>query len=122
MTLECSYEDLASRRIAWLLWGLPAVAIALGAVLDSGARTSVWTLAFLVAGLSCVANAGRCGRLHCYLTGPLYLLLAAATLLTGFEVVTPRWGWIPSIALAGTVLAFVPEWFRGKYRMRAARQ
>jgi hypothetical protein len=104
-----------------LLWGLPAAALLVGALLDGSTRTVVWTSAFLVAGFSCVANASRCGRLHCYLTGPLYLLGAVATLLVGFGVVSLGWGWIPGVAISGTVLAFVPEWVRGKYRTKEVR-
>src|SRR3989442_15948432 len=42
---------------------------------------SIWTLAFTVMGIACVVNAVRCGRVHCYFTGPFLLLLAAASLL-----------------------------------------
>jgi hypothetical protein len=83
MSSTCAREDLASQRIGWFLWGLPAVALAVGAVVGPVARTIVWPAAFLVAGVSCAVNASRCGRMHCYFTGPLYLLAAVATLLVG---------------------------------------
>ncbi len=84
------------------------------------ARTWLWTPALLVAGAACLVNASRCGRLHCYFTGPLYLLAAVATLLRGFEGVPLRWSWILYAVLGGSVLAYVPEWVRGKY-VRSAR-
>src|SRR5207247_6076405 len=41
-------------------------------------------------GVACVVNAAHCGRVHCYVTGPLYLLAAIATLLAGMEFVPLR--------------------------------
>ena len=114
-------QDLASRPVAWLLWGLPATALLVGALVDGSTRTVVWTSAFVVAGSSCLENARRCGRWHCYLTGPLYLLGAVATLLLGFGMVSIGWSWIPTVAISGTVLAFIPEWVRGKYRTKEPR-
>jgi hypothetical protein len=69
----------------------------------------------MVAGISCVINAMRCGRFHCHFTGPLYLLGALATLLSGLGVVALQWRWIFSLVLCGSVLAFVPEWIGRKY-------
>jgi hypothetical protein len=87
----------------------------MGAMLGPLPRTALWTPAFLVAGVACVANARRCGRLHCYFTGPLYLVAAVATLLVGVGWVPLGWSWIAAAAIGGTVLAYVPEWVRGRY-------
>jgi hypothetical protein len=38
-------------------------------------------------GAACVANALRCGRMHCYLTGPFFLGMALVALLYGLGVV-----------------------------------
>jgi hypothetical protein len=35
-------------------------------------------------GIGCVINAARCGRLHCYFSGPIFLIGALATFLVGF--------------------------------------
>ena len=35
------------------------------------ARGSVWVPSLGVAGAACFANAARCGRRHCFVTGPL---------------------------------------------------
>jgi hypothetical protein len=115
MSSACARQDLTGERIAWVLWGLPAVALVLGAALGQVARTIIWTSAFLVAGVSCVANARRCGRLHCYFTGPLYLFAAGATVLIGLGLMPGGWSWIAGVAIVGTVLAYVPEWVRGRY-------
>ncbi len=34
-------------------------------------------------GTACIANAVRCGRLHCYITGPFFVAMAVVTLLYG---------------------------------------
>ena len=115
MSSACARQDLVGQRIAWLLWGLPALALVLGAAFGPVARTIIWTPAFLVAGISCVANARRCGRLHCYFTGPLYLFAAGATLLVGLGLMPGGWSWIAGVAIVGTVLAYAPEWVRGRY-------
>ena len=72
-----------------------------------------------LAGVACVVNAARCGRVHCYITGPLYLLAAVATLLAGMGFVPLRSSWIGGAVVGGTILAYVPEWVRGKYLARA---
>jgi hypothetical protein len=61
----------------------------------------------------------HCGRVHCYITGPLYLLAAVATVLAGTDLVPLRSSWIGGTVLAGTILAYVPEWVRGKHVARA---
>lgn len=73
-------QDLTSGRAAVWLWRVPWLLVALGAFWPQ-ARFWVWIPAFLVAGSACVANARRCGRLHCYATGPLYLGAAAYLVL-----------------------------------------
>lgn len=44
------------------------------------------TAACVVMGVACLVNAARCHRLHCYLTGPYFLLLAlGAATAYGFD-------------------------------------
>lgn len=117
MRTACEHNDLANRTVKWLLWGVPAVVLVLGGFVGSFPRMLLWTPALLVAGTACVVNAARCGRLHCYLTGPLYLVGAIATLLVGLEFAPPRWSWIAMGVIGGTMLSFVPEWVRGKYHV-----
>ena len=119
MGRTCGEQDFARRSIAWLLWGVPAAVVILGSLMAPVLRMLLWTPAFAVAGVSCVVNAARCGRVHCYITGPLYLLAAVATLLAGMEFVPLRSSWIGGAAIGGTILAYVPEWVRGRYVSRA---
>ncbi|MBL9100924.1 MAG: hypothetical protein JNL82_08195 [Myxococcales bacterium] len=79
---------------------------------------SVWLFvpALLVAGSTCVINASRCGRRHCFVTGPVYLLAALAMLLDHAGIVTIDGGWILAGVLGGMAVAFGLEWIRGTYR------
>lgn len=86
----CAPEDLAGRKVAWLVWGLPNLLIFTGIFWSAG-HVWLWTLALLVAGGACIVNAARCGRRHCHFTGPLYLLGAAATLLDGLRLLSIYW-------------------------------
>jgi hypothetical protein len=61
----------------WVVPGAIAAAAFLGAMqiptlLLPGAAACV------VMGIACLVNAARCHRLHCYLTGPYFLLVALA--------------------------------------------
>lgn len=73
---SCRKEDLACGGSALVLWYLPGFALFVGLAWVE-ARPWLWIPAFLVMGIACLVNAARCGRLHCFLTGPLYLLSAA---------------------------------------------
>lgn len=120
MSDSCSQHDLVNRRIAWVVWGIPTVLLVLGGFSGPGARTLLWPPALVVMGGGCVINAARCGRLHCYMTGPLYLIAAVATILLGLELVPLQWSWIALWIVGGTVLAYIPEWVRGKYVVRTS--
>ena len=119
MATSCVGNDLVSNRTTrLLLWGLPLAAIVLGIWFGPGMRTALWTPSFLIMGGACVYNAKHCGRLHCYLTGPLFLVAGAATLLAGLGVIPIELSWIGRAAGVGTALAFAVEWLRGKYVVR----
>lgn len=105
---------MAGSKIAWLVWRLPLVLFVIGALWPA-ARVWLWVPAMVVAGVACLVNAARCSRLHCHFTGPLYLLGAVATAFTGFGYVLLTYRQIAIAMLAGTLLAYVPEWARGKY-------
>ncbi len=123
MTDICAQtDDLVRRPIRWLLWGVPAVLFVLGAFVAPLLRLLLWTPAFLMAGVACLMNARRCGRLHCYITGPLYLLAALTTVLVGMSVLSLPSRWIAWGAIGGTILAHAPEWVRGRYVPQASRR
>lgn len=68
---SCATRDLVCGRWAWLLWYLPIALLAVGFFWTAG-RTWLWIPTLVVAGSACIVNAGRCGRLHCYIMGPLF--------------------------------------------------
>lgn len=82
-------SDLArcdSLRKTWSaigLWGLPAVVATLAVVLADRhpALFLAASAALIVMGGACLVNAARCRRLHCYITGPYFLVLALGALL-----------------------------------------
>lgn len=45
--------------------------------LEPQARAVIWTAMLVWMGGACLANARRCGRTHCWLTGPFFILMAA---------------------------------------------
>jgi hypothetical protein len=68
-----------------------------------------------------VVNAARCGRLHCHITGPLFLLGSALTILNAVGIVAISWNLLGIAILAGVALAYAPELIVGKYVRRAHR-
>lgn len=111
---SCKSRDLACGGSALLLWGLPAVALIIGANWRHG--LFLWIPAFLVMGVACLANVARCGRVHCYITGPLFLIAAVYLALSGFHLVPMGsvffWGFFGAVF----VLARLAEIPLGRYR------
>ncbi len=124
---DCSaadQRDLTRRKVQRLvLWQLPLIVFVAGSFVGTVWHTILWTTALTVAGTACIVNAARCGRLHCYFTGPFFLLGAIVTFTYGLGVLPlgpGRWGAIGLIvALGSCFLFFVPEWRWGKFVTRA---
>jgi len=115
-----SRDVMSSGLRMLLLYGLPVLAIYLSGHLgDRRIAMIVWPVAFLIMGVACVANARRCGRVHCYFTGPLFLVASVLSALHGWSVIDlgPRaWDLIGygTFGLA-LVLYFAPEAVWGRY-------
>jgi hypothetical protein len=79
----------------------------------------MWAIALVWKGVACLANAARCGRTHCYFTGPYFLVLAVVTALHGFQIVwlgAYGWLWLGLMIVAGGgALWFVTERVWGKF-------
>jgi hypothetical protein len=122
-TRESAKSDWARGTRLILIWGLPSAILVASAWIDSRHMVLVWPSLLTWMGVACLLNARRCHRLHCYLTGPYFVLLALVALLHGLGIVPlgPRGGSILSIALivGGPLLVYVPEWILGRYRMPA---
>lgn len=118
-------RDWASRKFTWvLLWGLPWGALIVSIFVGPKLRTAIWPASLLCMGVACLTNASRCGRMHCYFTGPFFLLVAAASLLHGLEIVPLGpygWRWMGITLLIGAgILHYLPELVWGKYVPRTS--
>jgi len=70
-------------------------------------------------GVACLVNAGRCGRVHCYVTGPLSFLAIGYVILAEFHLVPMAAGYFLDSILGISILAFLVEIPLGRYRKRA---
>src|SRR5262249_10502672 len=119
-----SHDILSNRRRVFLLYWLPAIAIVAVAPLaiSNALRAVVWTVALAPMGMACIVNALRCGRVHCYMTGPFFLLIALLALSYGFGILhfgKNGWNLLGLITLAGTIALWcLPEMIFGKYWQR----
>jgi hypothetical protein len=110
-------SDWASGLRGCLIWGIPAAGL-----FASPQRylVIVWPVLLTFMGTACLLNARRCGRVHCYFTGPFFLLLAVLSLLYGLGVLplgAHGWSTLSALLVIGSVLLIcAPEWFAGRYR------
>ena len=121
----CKSRDiLSSRKRVFILYWLPAIAIVVAGApaISSGWRTVVWTVALATMAVACIVNALRCGRVHCYVTGPFFLLMALVALSYGLGILhlgANGWNLLGLVGLVGVLaLWYLPEMFFGKYRQR----
>ena len=119
---DCARKDLSGRAGVFLaIWGAPVViatALSVAPVAD-WLSAIAWSTAFTWMGGACLLNARRCGRLHCYFSGPILLLGAALVATIGFDVINV--GAVGMNAVAATTLAlagltYLLELVWGKYR------
>jgi hypothetical protein len=104
-------------------WGIPTLALIVGIFLPPKSGAILWAVALTWMGLACIANALRCGRLHCYLTGPFFLFMAGASLLHGFAILWLGeygflWLALVLIVVGGGFFWYLPERVWGKYSAR----
>lgn len=115
-----SRDWVGNTRTYMIAWGIPTFALIVGIFLPPKSSAIVWAVALTWMGLACILNALRCGRLHCYLTGPFFLFMAGASLLHGFEIVWLGtygclWLTLALIVVGGGLFWYVPERMWGKY-------
>lgn len=122
-SVKAPQADWASGLRGCITWGIPATVLIMSPVRY---LVIVWPAALTFMGLACLLNARRCGRVHCYVTGPFFLLLALVGLLYGLGVVplgARGWSMLSIGLVAGSVvLICVPEWLFGRYRSSAVHQ
>lgn len=118
-------SDILSRPwLAAVVFCFPVAVIILSGNFDLGnrGRAVIWATCLGIMAAGCLVNAHRCGRLHCYFTGPFFILMALASLCYGFgwlPLGSSGWNWIGGAAFVGAViLGCVPELLYGRYRRR----
>lgn len=119
-----SRDLLSSPWWTGVLFCLPIAVIALSGNLGmtNQWQAVTWAICLGVMAAGCLVNAIRCGRTHCYFTGPFLLLMSLASLWYGFGGLSlgmQGWNWIGGVTLVGaTLLYFFPEHLLGRYRKR----
>jgi hypothetical protein len=129
-TRACERRDLASGLGFWLIWILPIVVLWLTVSVRTPSLDLVvtpylvviWPVLLAFMGGACLYNARGCGRLHCYITGPFFLLLALVALSygMGWLPLGPHgWTWLANVLILGSItLTYLPERLFGKYQHR----
>lgn len=121
MTDACSMKrtDLACGPGAFVIWWIPTAILVATAFSNSPLSVVIWPVLLVWMGAACLINARRCGRRHCYVTGPFFLVLAVVSLLYGLHLLNlgPQgWRTLAVVLLLGScVLNCVPEWIWGRY-------
>lgn len=113
-------DILSHWHVGVALYWIPVLVLIVSGFLniDQIWRTIIWTAALTTMAAGCIVNAFRCGRVHCYVTGPFFLIMAIFILVRGLDTPIGDEGWnmIALTVLVGTsVLWFVPEMFFGRY-------
>ncbi len=108
-------NDWVTRPGAGLFWWCFPLGLGFAAnflALPVGGTALIWAILFLWMGTGCILNARRCHRLHCYISGPAFLLgaivlglLAAGLLGLGPHALNN----IVGVTLVVVLLSFVPE-------------
>ncbi len=118
----CVRRDLSARAgsfvALWVVPGLIAGAVAL-APFPQDVGAAAWAIALAWMGGACVINARRCGRLHCYFSGPVLLAGATLSLALADGVLDLGAFGLPAIVAATLmlgVLTYMLERVWGRYR------
>ena len=108
-------SDWVTRPGAGVFWWCLPLGIGFAAnflALPTRGAASIWAILFVWMGTGCILNARRCHRLHCFISGPTFLLgavvlglLAAGLLALGPHSLNN----IVGITLLVAFLSFVPE-------------
>ncbi len=122
MTSAEHYRDfLASAQFTTIAWIIPGafIVVAANLGLSQSEQAFVWASALAWMGAACLVNARRCGRTHCYFTGPFFLALATLSLGKALSVdglATLQFDHIGlALLIGGPLLYWLPEKLQGQY-------
>jgi hypothetical protein len=117
-----SQSDFTRQPVSFILWwGLP---LALGAAsvellkLPARAGAGVCAVLFVWMATGCVLNAMRCHRLHCYISGPVFLagaIFAGLVAVGAVSVGAATFNDVVGATLILALLSFVPEMVWKRY-------
>ncbi len=110
-------DDLVGKRSGLWLWCLPTLLFIVGLNWET-VRPWLWIPALLVMRIGCALNAKRCGGLHCYITGPIFLLAAVYVILAERNIVPLRPNLFAIVVLGVSALACFAEFPFGRYVSR----
>jgi hypothetical protein len=108
-------NDWVTRPGAGFLWWCLPLGVGFAAnflALPVRVTAIIWVILFVWMGTGCILNARRCHRLHCYISGPTFLLGAVVLglLAAGLSAFGPHaLNNIVSVTLVVALLSFVPE-------------
>jgi hypothetical protein len=114
-------KDWASQPLSGLFWWCAPIAIGLSTSplgLSTRVAALVWAVSFVWMATGCVLNARRSHRLHCYVSGPLFLLgaIAVGLLAAGLTIFGPHaLNNIVGITFVLVLLSFIPEIIGDRY-------
>jgi hypothetical protein len=114
-TFDVRPSDLSSKKLlSFMLWRVPLLLLVVGSIWEP-LRGALWSGGLGWIGLSCVANAFKCGRVHCALMGPLFLALSLATIAETLGAIAAGWTTLGLAGVASVLVSYVPEWFGRRY-------
>ena len=90
MTTDCNSdkEDWVANRMQFTLaWGLPTALLFASWLMElpSFLTGTLWMLGLSWMGFACLRNASYCGRMHCFFSGPYFILSGIVALGIGLN-------------------------------------
>lgn len=97
-------------NIFWYL--IPIALIVTGSFIEGGLLRATFVAGGLfLLGAACLTNLRRCGRIHCMITGPVFILLGVLVLLAFLDILPLSNTILQLILVGGLVAGFGAEFF-----------